>query len=123
MRPQFAQPVLATLERVSVCDVVDDQGSKRAAVVGSGHRLVSLRPGCVPNLCLYREAVVLNLSRAEVDADGGLCGRGELILREPLQQVGLSHCRIANNDAFEEVVGFAHADGPRSGQKSLRRWC
>ena len=79
------EPLRAVLEAVAVGDVVHDQRTHRISVVGGRHGAVPLLAGGVPHLCLDRLAVMLDLPRRKLDADGALRVRMELIFREATQ--------------------------------------
>lgn len=85
------EPLRAVLEAVAIRDVVNDQRAHCIPVVGGRHGAVPLLAGGVPHLCLDGLAIVLNLPRRKLDADGALRVRLELVFREAAQQACLAH--------------------------------
>ena len=111
------EPALAVLEALALRDVIHQQRADRATVVGGGDRSIPLLPGRVPHLRLDGLAIVLNLPRREIDADGAFGVVMELVAREPTQQTRLAHARVAlrsgRGRACAGAAGGAGAGGRR----------
>jgi hypothetical protein len=69
-------------ESLSPGDVIDQEGSYGALVVGSGDGLESLLTGGVPNLDFDDLAVDFDGLGSELDADGQLVLMSEFVVRE-----------------------------------------
>ena len=69
MRAQFPEPSLAILEAFAFCDVVHEQGTNGATVVGCCDGAVAFLPCCVPNLRLDGLPIMLDLPCRELDAN------------------------------------------------------
>lgn len=91
MVAQLLQPPCDVLVGLVLADVVDEQRSHGAAVVGRGDGAVALLAGCVPNLRLYSLGVHLDRTGSELDADGRLGVEVELVAGESAQQVGFTY--------------------------------
>ena len=90
MVPQLLEPPGHVLIGLVLADVVDEQSSDGAAVVGRGNGTVALLAGGIPDLRLDGLGVDLDRPGSELDADGGLGVDVELVAGESAQQVGLS---------------------------------
>ena len=90
MVAQLLQPPCDVLVGLVLADVVDKQRSYSAAVVGRCDGAVALLASCVPNLCLDCLGVHLDRTGSELDADGRLGVKVELVAGEPAQQVGFT---------------------------------
>ena len=90
MVAQLPQPPCDVLVGLVLADVVDEQRSHGATVVGRCDGAVALLAGCVPNLCLDRLGVHLDGAGRELDADGRLGVEVELVAGESAQQVGFT---------------------------------
>ena len=94
--PKLFQPPRDVLECLVLADVVDEQSSNGAAVVGRGDGSVALLAGRVPDLRLDRLCVDLDAAGCEFDADGGLGVQVELIAGESREKVGLADARVSD---------------------------
>lgn len=70
MVPQLLKPSRDVLVCLVLADIVDEEGTDRASVVGGRDRTVSLLTGGIPNLRLNGLGLNLNRSRSELDTDG-----------------------------------------------------
>ena len=96
MVAELLEPPIHILECLSLADVVDEEGTDSASVVGGGNGAIPFLTRSVPNLCLDRLGVNLDRSGGELDADGGLGVEVELVTGESTKQVGLSDARITD---------------------------
>jgi len=90
MVAQLLQPPCDVLVGLVLADIVDEQGSHGATVVGRCDGAVALLASCVPNLRLDRLGVHLDRTGSELDADGRLGVEVELVAGESAQQVGFT---------------------------------
>ena len=67
----FGKPVFDILERLSVSDVINEDDSVGALVVGSGDGFESLLSGGVPDLKFDGVSSSFEGSDLEIDTDGG----------------------------------------------------
>ena len=95
---QLLQPSHHVLVRLDLADVVDQQSADGAPVVGGCDGPVALLPGRVPDLGLDRLRIDLDRAGGELDADGRLRVKVELVPRESAQQVRFADSRIADKD-------------------------
>ncbi len=95
---QLLQPSRHVLVRLVLADVVDEQRTDSAPVVGRRDGAVPLLAGRVPDLGLDGLRVDLDGACRELDADGRLGVEVELVAREPAQQVRLSDARVSDKD-------------------------
>lgn len=72
MVPQLLQPPRDVLEREALADVVDEERTDGAPVVGRSDGAVPLLTRSIPNLSLDRLVVDLDGPCGELDADGRL---------------------------------------------------
>mmetsp|Transcript_86527 Transcript_86527/g.220495 ORF Transcript_86527/g.220495 Transcript_86527/m.220495 type:complete len:276 (+) Transcript_86527:3-830(+) len=103
-RPSIRKPIDEVVVRVSVGDVVDDQGTGSAAVIAPRDRPIPFLPGGVPNLEFDAPATDLDDFGTELHTDGVGGALLEFILDELMEQTGLSSTSIANNNELEEVI-------------------
>lgn len=109
---ELLEPALDVLERGVLGDVVNEEGTDGAAVVGRGDGTVALLSGGVPDLGLDRLALGLDGLGGELDADRRLGFEVELVAGEAREEVGLTDTGVANEDDLEKVVVFfVHAGG------------
>ena len=93
---ELFQPPRHVLEGLVLADIVDEQGSDGAAVVGGGDGSIALLAGGVPDLRLDGLRVDLDAAGGELDADGGLGVEVELVARESREKVGLADARVSD---------------------------
>lgn len=72
MVPQLLQPPGHVLEREALADVVDEQSTDGAPVVGRGDGAIPFLARGIPDLRLDRLVVDLDRPRGKLDADGRL---------------------------------------------------
>jgi hypothetical protein len=96
MVPQLLQPPGHGLVCLVLADIVDEEGTNGATVVGRGDSAIPLLPGCVPNLRLDRLCIDLDAPGRKLDADGRLGVEVELVAGESAQQVGFSDARVSD---------------------------
>lgn len=70
--PQLLQPSRDVLVGLVLADVVDEEGTNSASVVGGCNGAVSLLTGGIPNLSLDRLGIDLDGSGGELDTDSRL---------------------------------------------------
>lgn len=95
---QLLEPSFHVFIGQMFCNIVDEQGSHRATVVGAGDRTVPLLAGGVPDLSFDRFVVHLDATSGKLDPDGGLAFQIELIAGEAGQEVALADAGISNED-------------------------
>lgn len=88
--PQLLQPSRDVLVGLVLADVVDEEGTDSATVVGRRDGAISLLAGRIPDLRLDGLGVDLDRSRGELDTDCRLGVQVELISGESTEKVGLS---------------------------------
>lgn len=101
----FMKPIANMLERVFLCDIIDDQSGLAifVEVFGDGPEL--FLPGCVPNLQLDNGfAIDPHNERAKLHAYGDLMIGFESALCEHLHQAALADAGIPDDNHFEEAV-------------------
>ena len=81
-----------------LADIVNEEGTDGAAVVGGGNSTVSFLPSSVPNLCLDGLGVDLDGARGELDTDGGLGVEVELVASESAEKVGFTNTRVSDQN-------------------------
>lgn len=106
MIPQLLQPPRDVLVSLLLGDVVNEEGTHGAAVVGRCDGTVTLLTGGIPDLRLDGLVVDLNAARGELDADGGLAVQVELIAGESREQVGLSDTGVSYEHHLEQEIVF-----------------
>ena len=86
-------------------DVVDEERTDGAAVVGGGDGAVALLARGVPDLGLDGLAVDLDAARGEFDSDGGFAVEVEFVAREAGEEVGFADAGITYQHHLEEELG------------------
>mmetsp|Transcript_803 Transcript_803/g.1763 ORF Transcript_803/g.1763 Transcript_803/m.1763 type:complete len:161 (-) Transcript_803:18-500(-) len=104
--PELLEPALHVLKGAVLGNVIDEQSTDGAAVVGGGDGTVTLLASRVPDLCLDGFALRLDGLGGELNSDGRLGFEVELIAGEPRQEVGLTDAGIADKDDLEKVIVF-----------------
>ena len=89
-------------------NVVRQEYSICTSIKDSSNRFKAFLASRVPNLRLDDLVVQLNLQVAKFQSDGDLMVVAELVTREAVQQAGLSHGRVPDNDHFKLHVGLVH---------------
>jgi hypothetical protein len=107
MVAQLLQPSCDVLVCLVLADVVDEQRSYSAAVVGRSDGAVSLLAGSVPDLSLDGLSVNLDRPGCEFDADCRLGVKVELVAGESTQQVGFTNARVSDEDDCGVLAGGA----------------
>lgn len=95
------QPVLYMGKSIPAGDIVDQQGSDRAPVVGSGDRPEVLLARSVPDLQLYVFVPHFYRFCPELHADRYVVGRTHFIFDELEHHAGLADPRVADHDELE----------------------
>lgn len=95
MIPQLLQPSRHVLVRLVLRDIVDEQRTHGATIVGRGDGAVAFLTRCVPNLGLDGFAVDLDAAGCEFDADGGLAVEVEFVAGESREQVRFADAGVA----------------------------
>lgn len=85
-----------TVEASLIRDIVDQQDTHGASVVGRGDGAESFLPRGVPYLELDALAVELDGADLEVDADGGDEGGGEGVFAEAQEAAGFADAGVAD---------------------------
>lgn len=122
--PQFLEPSRDILVGLVLADVVNEQGSHSAAVVGGGNGAVSLLAGGIPDLGLDRLGVDLDGPGGELDTDGRLGVEVELVSSESAEKVGFSDSRVSDQHdcRFEGVSKRSALRGSLGLGGGLRGW-
>jgi hypothetical protein len=100
-----------------LADVVDEQCSNSATVVGGGDSTVSFLAGGIPDLGFNGFGVDLNAARGKFDADGRLGIEIEFVASEAREEVGLSYTGVSDQDhcgkwlVRARVGGVARVEG------------
>lgn len=95
---QLLEPSGDVLVGLVLADVVNEEGTDSATVVGGCDGAVTLLTGGIPNLGLDRLGVDLDRTGGEFDADGGLGVEVELVTGESAQKVGLANAGVSDQD-------------------------
>lgn len=95
---ELFQPAGHVIVGLVLADIIDEQRTDRAAVVGRSDCAVSLLTCSVPDLRLDRLCVNLNRPCGKLNADRRLGIQIEFISSESTQQVGFSDSRVTNED-------------------------
>lgn len=101
---ELIEPSADAVEGGPATDVVDEERTDGATVVGGGDSSEALLASGVPDLGLDLLAIDEQLLRLELDADGRLGVGVELVASEPREQVRLPHRRVADHHDLEQVV-------------------
>lgn len=122
MVPQLLEPPRDVLVGLVLADVIDEQRSDGAAVIGGRDGAVPLLTRGIPNLRLDGLRVDLDGPGGELDADGRLGIEVELVARESAQQIRLSNTRVSDQHHCErEFVSASSICGRRRGRRGSRR--
>lgn len=113
--PQLLQPPVDIVVSLVLADVVDEEGTDGATVVGRGDGPVALLTSSIPDLCLDGLGVDLDRASRELHADGGLGVQVELVAGEPTQQVGFTDTRVSDQHHCSSVS--LSASDIRSGRR------
>ena len=100
----FFEPLHEGDECLVARDVVGEEDAVRAAVENAGDGLEAFLAGGVPDLDLDYLPVDSEVVAAELDANGDLVLRLELVVHDPLQEARLAHSRVPNDNQLEQVV-------------------
>lgn len=95
---QLLEPSRDILVCLVLADIVDEEGTNGATVVGGGNGTVSFLAGGIPNLCLDGLGVDLDGARGEFDTDGGLGVEVELVAGESAEKVGFTNTRVSDQN-------------------------
>lgn len=98
MVAQLLQPSGDVLVGLVLADVVNEEGTDGATVVGGCDGAVTLLAGSIPNLGLDRLGVDLDRTGGELDTDGGLGVEVELVAGESAQKVRLANAGVSDQD-------------------------
>lgn len=98
MISQLLQPSCDVLVGLVLADVVYEQRTDSAPVVGRGDGAVSLLTSSIPNLRLDGLGIDLDGPRSEFNTDRRLGVQVELVSGESTKQIGLSDARVSNQD-------------------------
>ena len=101
---EFIEPVADAVEGGATADVVNEESTDSAPIIGGGNSSEAFRAGGVPDLGLDLLAVDEELLSLELNADGRLGVGVELVASEPRQQVRLPHRRVSDHHDFEQVI-------------------
>lgn len=93
---QLLQPPVDIVVGLVLADIVDEEGTDGATVVGRGDGPVALLTSSIPNLCLDGLRVDLDRTSRKLHADGGLGVQVELVAGETTQQVGFTDTRVSD---------------------------
>lgn len=98
MIPQLLQPSGDILVGLMLADVVDEESSDGATVVGRGDGAVAFLAGGIPDLGLDGFGVNLDAAGGELDADCRLAVEVEFVAGETREKVGLSDATVSYQD-------------------------
>lgn len=101
MISKLFQPSRDIVVGLVFADVVDEQSTNSASVVGRCDGTVSFLTGSIPYLSLDCFGVNLDGSGREFDADGGFRIEIEFVARETAEKIGLSNARVSDQDHLE----------------------
>lgn len=102
---ELLQPPRDILVSLVLADIVDEEGTDGATVVGRGDGAVTFLAGSVPDLGLDCFGIDLNATGSEFDADGRLAVKVELVAGETREQVGLSNTAVSYQDHYRRESG------------------
>lgn len=102
MIPQLLQPPRDIFVGNRLGDIVNKEGTNSSAIVCASNGTVALLAGRIPNLSLNGLVVDLNGTSGELNADGGLGVKVELVARESRKKVRFTDARVANQDNCKE---------------------
>ena len=98
MISKLLEPPRHVVVRLVLTDIVDEKRTHRATVVCRGDGPIALLSSGIPDLSLDCLCVNLDGSCGELNTDGRLGVKVELIPCETTQQVGLPDSGVANQD-------------------------
>ena len=98
MVSQFFEPSRHILIGLVLADVVDEQRSDGASIVGRRDGTVSLLASSIPDLSLDGLGVDLDRSSCKLNADGRFGLEVELVSSESTQQIGFAHTRVSDEN-------------------------
>ena len=90
MVSELLQPAVDVLVSLVLADIVNEEGTDGATVVGRSDRTVALLTSGIPDLCLDGLGVDLDRASSKLHTDGGLGVQVELVPSESTQQVGFT---------------------------------
>lgn len=93
---QLLQPPVDIVVGLVLANVVDEEGTDGATVVGRCDGPVAFLPSSIPDLCLDGLRVDLDRTSRKFHADGGLGVQVELVAGETTQQVGFTDTRVSD---------------------------
>ena len=96
MVAQLLEPPGDVLVGLVLADIVDKEGTDSTTVVSGSDGAVALLTGGIPDLRLDGLGVDLDRTSRELDADGGLRIKVELVASETAEKVGLSDARVSD---------------------------
>ena len=101
---ELIEPATDVLERRGASDVVDDEGSDGAAVIGGGDGAEAFLAGGIPNLSFDFFVVDEHALSLELDADGGFGVGVELVACVAGEEVRFADGGVSDDDDLEEVL-------------------
>ena len=104
MVAKLFQPPCHILVCLMFRNIVNQQGTDSAAVVGRSDGSVSLLAGRIPNLGFDGLVVNLDAASGELDTNGGLAIQVEFVASESREQIRLPYARIADQDNLEKEL-------------------
>lgn len=95
---QLLQPPRDIFVGLMLADIVHEEGTDSATVVGRGDGPVALLTCGIPDLCLDGLGVDLDRSSRELHTDGRLVVQVELVAGETTQEVGFTNTGVSDQN-------------------------
>eukprot|EP00531_Pseudo-nitzschia_arenysensis_P013583 CAMPEP_0116145440 /NCGR_PEP_ID=MMETSP0329-20121206/16591_1 /TAXON_ID=697910 /ORGANISM="Pseudo-nitzschia arenysensis, Strain B593" /LENGTH=178 /DNA_ID=CAMNT_0003641039 /DNA_START=390 /DNA_END=925 /DNA_ORIENTATION=- len=100
----LVQPLLYIVEGFLVSDIVDDDNSVGAAVIGRCNGAESFLSSGIPDLELDCLSVQFNRSDFEINTNGGNVGFGVSVVRESKEQTRFTDTGVSNEKELEQII-------------------
>ena len=101
---ELIEPSADTIESGTAANIVNDESTDGAAVIGRGDGAKPFLAGSIPNLSLNLFAINIHNLSLEFNADGGLGMEIELVSSITRQQIGFTNRRVSDDDDLEEIL-------------------
>jgi hypothetical protein len=106
-----------------LANIVNEESTYSATVVGGGDSAVAFLSRCVPDLRLDGFGVDLDAARGELDTDCRLAVEVELIAGESREQVRFSYAGVSDQDDCGVMLVRGRRPGGRGRSAPLKRNC
>ena len=103
MISKLFQPPCNVVVGLMFADVVHEERSDGAAVVRGGDGSIALLTSCIPDLCFDGLGINLDGPCGELNPNGGLGVKIELVACETTQEIRFADTGVTNEDDWVEV--------------------